>query len=153
MIALKYLKARHIEIATYKVNKRSIQAAVWRDQMQYIEIFEEKGQFTLFWRNSHTSVPNIFMWCGKKAISLHAEFALQMYICYISTNLGSVECLWSNVTDGCGKKLGDGTWASWWAWAWWHALIMVGRSEPLGDRHIKRGRSPTRAKSTSRKQT
>ena len=45
------------------------------------------------------------MWCGKKAKSLHAEFALQMYICYISTNLGSVECLWSNVTDVCGKSL------------------------------------------------
>ena len=41
MIALKYLKARHIEIDKHKVNKGSIQAAVWRDQMQYIEISEE----------------------------------------------------------------------------------------------------------------
>ena len=27
-----------------------------------------------------------------------------------SISMGSVECLWSDVTDGFGKKLGDGTW-------------------------------------------
>ena len=69
--------------------------------MQYIEISEEIH--TLRCPVSSCGVAKKQNRCMQ---NLHCKC-----ICYISTNLGSVECLWSNVTDGCGKKLGDGTWA------------------------------------------
>ena len=108
MIALKCLKVRQSKIDTHKVNNRSCQAAVWRYQMQYIEILRRKYSSRCS-EEIHTLLCPVSS-CGV-AKKLNRCMQNLQCNCMCSISLGSVECLWSDVTDGFGKKLGDGTWA------------------------------------------